>query len=246
EVDAVEEHRQLRGLHLHLLPLAVHHRQLEPTFLESLHVEDEPGAVPKQHLRLVLGLADEDEEVSGVRVLLEGALHDRAEPIDALAHVGQLGRQVDADAGRQAQHVASPSNASTRRSVSSSNPARTRTTCPLRSSTSMGSLGHSGPALTTLTGRSTGCGESVALPLPAASKLNLRRHQYSRGAAIPRSLAKTASGTPLLRHCSRTARASISDHRSSMRVLLARRIPGEDHAVTTALAGRLPCRTGPE
>src|SRR5690606_25617326 len=38
---------------------------------------------------------------------------------------------------------------------------------------------------------------------------------------------------------SRTARASVSDQRSSMRLLLGRRIHGEDNVVTTALAGRL-------
>ena len=46
-------------------------------------------AVPEEDLHLVLRFADEDEEVPAVGVLLQRALDESAQPVDAVAHVDE-------------------------------------------------------------------------------------------------------------------------------------------------------------
>jgi hypothetical protein len=58
-VDSVEQHRELRGLHLDVIAARVDHGQLESALLQALQLEDEAGTVPEEDLHLVLRLADE-------------------------------------------------------------------------------------------------------------------------------------------------------------------------------------------
>jgi hypothetical protein len=71
EIDPVEEHRELCGLHLDVIPARIDDRKLASAFLQSLQVEDEAGSIPKQDLHLVLRFADEDEQVPAVGIALQ-------------------------------------------------------------------------------------------------------------------------------------------------------------------------------
>ena len=105
-----------------MLASSVDHRELEAPLLEAFQIEDEAGAIPEQDLHLVARLADEDEEMPGEGILPERAFNEGAEPVDALTHVGELGREVDADAGRQTEHHPPSRRATTRANAASSKP----------------------------------------------------------------------------------------------------------------------------
>ena len=76
EVDAVEQHAQLRRVELRAERVGLEVRQPEAALLEALVIEDEAAAVPAEDLHLVAALADEDEEVAGEDVFLPLAAHD--------------------------------------------------------------------------------------------------------------------------------------------------------------------------
>jgi hypothetical protein len=61
-----------------VIPSRVDDRKLEAAFLEALHVEDEARAIPEEDLHLVLGFADEDEEVAAIGIVSERAFDDGA------------------------------------------------------------------------------------------------------------------------------------------------------------------------
>src|SRR6185503_17734407 len=108
QVDAVEQHRELRRLHLDLDALLVDDRELKSTALEPLEVDDVAVLVPEQDLEHVAALPDEDEQVALVRASLQHLLDDGAQPVDALAHVDEARRKVDAHTWWKPQHVTSP------------------------------------------------------------------------------------------------------------------------------------------
>src|SRR5262249_24093794 len=120
EVDPVEQHRQLRRLHLDLPRTIVDQRKLEASPLEPLQIKHEAIAVPEEDLHLVLRFADEDEDVSLVRVLPQRAFDNSAQSVDAVAHVDQRRREVDPDARRQPEHQLRSSSATTRANAVSS------------------------------------------------------------------------------------------------------------------------------
>lgn len=85
DVDAVEHHRQLRGLELRAERALVKRRQTESALLEPLVEDDETAVVPGQHLHPVAPSRDEDEEVAGVDVFLPARAHQRGKAVDAVA-----------------------------------------------------------------------------------------------------------------------------------------------------------------
>src|SRR5207245_3424684 len=125
-------------LHLDLHAVLVDDRQLESTALEPLEVDDVAVLVPEQDLEHVAALPDEDEEMSLVRIPLEDLLDDRAQPVDAVAHVDQAGRKVDAHTWWKSQHQPPSSTAMARANASSSKPRPTLMMCPLRKYTATG------------------------------------------------------------------------------------------------------------
>src|SRR5580698_10862656 len=83
--------------------------------------------------------ADEDEERAVVRVVAQPALDERAQPVDAFAHVRRLGSQGDPDAPRQFEHQPRSKGATTRANARSSKSWPTLSMCSLRRSTVTGS-----------------------------------------------------------------------------------------------------------
>lgn len=108
EVNAVEQHGELGPVQLRAQSVFVDYRLPEAALLQALVVEDEAAVVPGEELRAVALSGEEDEEVAGEEVLLPLVLHQRAEPVDAVAHVDGLGGEEDADRSREEQHRLSP------------------------------------------------------------------------------------------------------------------------------------------
>ena len=65
-----------------------------------------PPFVPDENLAPVLPSPTEHKQRSRERSLAEPPMHRRSQAVDAVAHVDGLGRQVDRDRRRQAQHAA--------------------------------------------------------------------------------------------------------------------------------------------
>lgn len=60
-VDPVEQHRELRGVHLYGSTVGGHTRHAESPALQALVVEHQPAAIPEQDLAAVESPPEEDE-----------------------------------------------------------------------------------------------------------------------------------------------------------------------------------------
>jgi hypothetical protein len=87
-------------------------RPAKPALLEALVVDDEAAAVPEEDLHAIVRAAEEDEEVTGERVLLPLLAHDGEQAVVAHPHVDRRGGHVDPNAARKAQHRAASAAAS--------------------------------------------------------------------------------------------------------------------------------------
>jgi hypothetical protein len=104
DVDAVEQHRELRRVELGAERAVVKGRQPEAPLLEALVGQHEAAAVPGEDLHPVAAARHEDEEVAGVEILFPAALHDGGEPVDALAEIHWVRGEQHADRARQQEH----------------------------------------------------------------------------------------------------------------------------------------------
>lgn len=84
------------------------------------------GSIPDQALHPVAMLVEEDEQMTGLRVLVDHVDDQAREPVESLAHVDRLARDEDPHQGRgrEAQHR--DSAPTTRRRWSASNSALMR------------------------------------------------------------------------------------------------------------------------
>ena len=101
-VDALEQHRQLRGRQ-------VHGTRSSPAATRSdrARAASRTGtalAVRPQQLDQIAALAAEHEHVATMRIALSVVFHERREPVHAAAHVGHAGGQPDLRARRQRDH----------------------------------------------------------------------------------------------------------------------------------------------
>jgi hypothetical protein len=87
-------------------------------------------AVPIEDLDAIAPLVDEDEEMTGEGIQRQAG-DQGEEPVEALAHVRRLGREIDADGGAQSEHGGSSTTAMRRRRVRVSNPGATAMRRPL-------------------------------------------------------------------------------------------------------------------
>ena len=115
------------------------------------------------------------------RVLGNPFADQQRQAVEAFAHVGGSAGQEDAKRRRQAQHVRASSAATTRLSVSASNPGITTIRGPLGSTTSMVTQDAcedvSGVALSTATGRNRGVSESSS-SCDLAARIRATRSRY--------------------------------------------------------------------
>src|SRR5579859_6791273 len=83
DVDAVEQHAQLRGVQGDPAGALANARQSEAAALQALVVDDEAAAVPEEDLDPVAAAPDEDEEMALERVHAPLVAHERVEPVVA-------------------------------------------------------------------------------------------------------------------------------------------------------------------
>ena len=67
-VDAIEQHGQLRGVHLDGTPIVSNSRSTKAAFLETLVIENESAAIPKQDLAAVSSTPQKHEQMPGKQV----------------------------------------------------------------------------------------------------------------------------------------------------------------------------------
>ena len=124
DVDAVQQHGELRGLQLGAEGALVEDGEAEAALLQAFVEDDEAAVVPGEDFHPVAAAGDEDEEVAGVDVFAPAAADEGGEAVDAVAQVDGLGGQEDADGAGEEQHAVIPARPPTRR--------RTRCRCPPR------------------------------------------------------------------------------------------------------------------
>jgi hypothetical protein len=110
-VDAVEQHRQLRGVELRAQRLFMESRKPETSLLQTLVVEDEAAVVPGEDLQAVTAPGNEGEEMAGVDVFLPIAAHDVGQAIDAAAQIDRLTSEENADCPGEKEHSSPESRA---------------------------------------------------------------------------------------------------------------------------------------
>src|SRR4051812_30764976 len=94
--------------------------------------------IPVQDLDAIAALVDEDEEVAGEGIELEGTCDQRGETVETLPHIGRLLGEVHTDGGAQSEHGRSSTTAMSWRRVWGSKPGATAIRRPLPGSSSMG------------------------------------------------------------------------------------------------------------
>ncbi len=132
-IDAFEQHLDLRRRERHGASAVLDGGARgygEGSLLQALRAEPEARPIPGDDLDAVLMLADEDEEVAGVRILAEGILDHGCQGGAALAHVGGLAGKEDAPGAAKGQHGALSRALMTLRSKPRSTPGRMRTATP--------------------------------------------------------------------------------------------------------------------
>jgi hypothetical protein len=100
DVDAIEQHGQLRGIQLRSERVLSEGGQAEAALLQSLVGEHEASGVPPEDFDSVAPARDEDEEVAGVEILLPLGAHQRRQSVNAVTHVHRLTRQQDSHSPR--------------------------------------------------------------------------------------------------------------------------------------------------
>ena len=97
-------------------------------------------AVPIEDLDAIAPLVDEDEEMTGEGIQRQAGSQGE-EPVEAFAHVGRFGGEIDADGGAQSEHGTPSTVAMRRRRVWGSNPGATAMRRPLGRMSSRGAEG---------------------------------------------------------------------------------------------------------
>src|SRR5437899_7049369 len=83
----------------------------EPSLLQPLGVDAQPGAVPQEHFRSLARARHEDEQVARQRIALQTLGHQSAQAIEALAQIDGTAERIDGDLARAADHARTRSSA---------------------------------------------------------------------------------------------------------------------------------------
>ncbi len=81
-------------------------RQLEGAAFQAFVIQDEPAELPAQQLHPVAWPVDEQKDLSRHRIASYARLHQLAQAIKALAHIGWLVVKVIMQGLRQSEHTA--------------------------------------------------------------------------------------------------------------------------------------------
>lgn len=104
DVDAVEQHRQLGGVHLERTAIAREARRAKSTDLEPLVIEDQPAAIPKENLAAVAAAPQKNEQMPGEKIHPPLPSHDTAQPVVPATEVHRLNCEIDPNTRRKCQH----------------------------------------------------------------------------------------------------------------------------------------------
>ncbi len=121
-VDFIEQHRRLRGVHLHCTAIVGDPRGPKSATLKSLVIENESAAIPKQDITAVSLTSQKHEQVTGEQIHPPLPLNNGAQPVVVTAQIDRLHREVDPNAARQRQHL--PSALRTATTYAGSQPSR--------------------------------------------------------------------------------------------------------------------------
>ena len=99
-VDAIEQHSQLRGVHLDRATVVGDPRRSETALLETLVIENETATVPKQDLAAVASTPQKYEQMAGEQVHSPLPAHDATQAIVTTAKVDWLNCEVNPHARR--------------------------------------------------------------------------------------------------------------------------------------------------
>ncbi len=124
EVDPFEKESEIAGLHFEAVrPTGTLVVDVELSALESLCQQAVAGSVPPQDLDPVPATVEEDEKVTGLRILIDVIDDHGRQSVKGLPKVGGAARNEDTNRRWETQHEATTWRR--RRSSGSSNPART-------------------------------------------------------------------------------------------------------------------------
>ena len=93
DIDAIQEHGQCRGVHLHVVCARRQPGRVETATLEALVVNGKTASFPKKHFAAVTAFAEKNEEMTGEKILLPLMTNDRAQAI--AARISALGVSAD-------------------------------------------------------------------------------------------------------------------------------------------------------
>ena len=94
-VDAVEQHGQLRSVHLDRPTIVSEPRSAKTVLLEPFVIENEAAAIPKQDLAAVSSTSQEHEQMSGEQVHAPLPADDAAQAVVATTKIDWLDREID-------------------------------------------------------------------------------------------------------------------------------------------------------
>src|ERR1700722_15018652 len=129
QVDAGQERGEIGGGHLDAAGGGM--RDAVGAALEPLGPDGQTITIPVQDLDAIPSLVDEDEEVAGEGIELEGTRDQGGETVEALSHIGRLLGEVHTDGGAQSEHGRSSTTAMSWRRVWGSKPGATAIRRPL-------------------------------------------------------------------------------------------------------------------
>lgn len=112
-VDAIEQHGQLRGVHLDRAPVLSETWSAKSAALEPFVIKNEPAAIPKQDFAAVSATPEKHEQMASEQVHAPLPADNPAQSIVATTKIDWLDREIDPNAPRQREHrLPQPANQS--------------------------------------------------------------------------------------------------------------------------------------
>lgn len=110
-IDAIEQHGQLRGVHLDRAPVVSKTWSTKTASLEPFVIENESAAIPKQDLAAVSSTPQKHEQMSGEQVHAPLPADDAAQAVVATTKIDWLDREIDPNTRWQReQRLPQPAN----------------------------------------------------------------------------------------------------------------------------------------
>ena len=110
-IDAIEQHGQLRGVHLDRAPVVSEAWSTKTAFLEPFVIENQAAAIPKQDLAAVSSTPQKHEQMPGEQVHAPLPADDAAQAVVATTKIDWLDREIDPNTRWQReQRLPQPAN----------------------------------------------------------------------------------------------------------------------------------------